>query len=479
MTRARLLQAGTALAVLAAGAGLVRGAPGGGDLFPHAVHERLFPVCESCHAGVFADEPAAAFPQPAHCRHCHDGVRADSVAWTGAAPRVSNLRFSHGQHGRALAAAGEPASCQACHARGGEPARMDVGAATAERCIACHEHSATTHMALPADCSRCHLPLDRVAELSAGRIARFPRPPWHEADDFILTHATTAAPADASCGVCHARQTCERCHANASALAAVMALPQDTRVAQLERGRPAVYPLPAGHAAADWHLAHGTAARAAVGSCANCHTRPSCTACHAGGDGRALALVAQLPPVAPGAAPGVDPARITRGVHGADVRLQHGRLAASGQLDCAQCHARAECSECHAAADSRAFHLPNFVERHAVDVFTGRGECQACHSTDTFCRACHAQAGIASGDMKAAFHDGQPMWVLSHGRAARLGLEACASCHRQSDCVQCHSAAGGWGVNPHGPGFTGRGESRSAASCRLCHLASPPRGSGS
>jgi hypothetical protein len=171
-----------------------------------------------------------------------------------------------------------------------------------------------------------------------------------------------------------------------------------------------------------------------------------------------------------GGAPGVDPARISRAVHASDIKLHHGRLAATGQLDCVQCHAREQCASCHAAADARAFHLPQFVERHAADVFAGRGECQACHSTETFCRACHARNGIAAQNMKSAFHDAQPMWILSHGQAARRGLDACASCHRQNDCVQCHSATGGWGVNPHGPGFSGRGATRSAASCRLCHM---------
>jgi hypothetical protein len=79
--------------------------------------------------------------------------------------------------------------------------------------------------------------------------------------------------------------------------------------------------------------------------------------------------------------------------------------------------------------------------------------------------------------MNSAFHSGQPMWVLSHGTAARMGMEACASCHRQSDCVRCHSASGGWGVNPHGAGFEADARAaRNSASCNWCHLTRPGGG---
>jgi predicted CXXCH cytochrome family protein len=466
-----LLRAAAVLAAVTAVTGLVRAAPRAADGFPHAVHERLFPICQSCH---LPDEPGAAFPVPADCAQCHDGVRRARVEWTGHAPRASNLSFSHARHLAAVGTEREDdaagAECRACHAEPGGTGRMAVDRADADLCIRCHEHRVNDHLAAAADCGRCHVPLGTARQIGAGRIARFPRPDWHSAPDFISTHATTAAPADASCTVCHARETCERCHANGDRLPRVTALPRDARVAALEANREPTYPVPASHAAGAWYIEHGPAARDRSGDCANCHTQPSCTRCHAGGTGNAARAVQSLPRVEEGRAPGVDPGRITRSVHAADITLQHGRLAAAGQLDCVQCHAREQCASCHAAADARAFHLPQYVERHAADVFAGRGECQSCHSTETFCRACHARAGIAAQDMKSAFHDAQPMWILSHGQAARRGLDACASCHRQNDCVQCHSAAGGWGVNPHGPGFTGRGATRSAASCRLCHL---------
>jgi hypothetical protein len=79
--------------------------------------------------------------------------------------------------------------------------------------------------------------------------------------------------------------------------------------------------------------------------------------------------------------------------------------------------------------------------------------------------------------MNAAFHTGQSTWILSHGQAARTGMESCASCHRQNDCVRCHSASGGWGVNPHREGFQANAlGARNSASCRWCHLGALPGG---
>jgi predicted CXXCH cytochrome family protein len=459
------------------GAGVQAGAARAGTPFPHQVHERLFPVCEGCHYGVASDDAAATFPAPATCVQCHDGTRADVVDWQGAVDRPSLLQFSHARHLETTARRGEDSSCQACHATGGAPVRMAVGTAEPALCLRCHDHRADDHLARTVDCSRCHVSLAAAPAVSAGRIGRFPQPDWHADADFLSTHGMKQAPADASCSVCHARETCERCHANADALPQVAALPRDARVAALETDREPTYPVPASHAAAGWELAHGAAARAGVAACANCHTQPSCTACHVGGMGTAAAAVLALPHAAAGRAQGVSPALISSVVHAADIKLEHGTLAASGQLQCAQCHTTQQCASCHAGSDSRGFHQPNFVERHAVDVFAGRGSCQSCHTTETFCRACHEQSGVGAQAMNASFHDGQPMWVLSHGQAARRGLESCASCHRQTDCVRCHTAAGGWRVSPHGPGFDGsRSAARSAASCRLCHLTSPVRG---
>jgi hypothetical protein len=258
-------------------------------------------------------------------------------------------------------------------------------------------------------------------------------------------------------------------------------LSPDSRVATLEHGRKPEYPLPESHRNAKWTTAHGKTASADGASCSNCHTQPSCTSCHLTAQGNAGKVIVTLPkPDAKtplGTMRGVADTRV-KGVHPPDFAVRHGAEAAAGTLQCTQCHSVKTCASCHTGMDSRAFHKPNFVERHAVEVFSGSGSCQSCHSTETFCRACHQQSGIAStSNMNSAFHTAQPMWILSHGQAARTGMESCASCHRQNDCVRCHSAVGGWRVNPHGPGFpAARLSQRNAASCRWCHTSNVGRG---
>jgi predicted CXXCH cytochrome family protein len=445
--------------------------------FSHAEHERLFPVCEGCHAGVVSGVAEEVYPAPADCGRCHDGVRVAAVAWEPPEPRGSTLRFYHPEHGQAAAAAGETAGCRACHAAGGAPARMNVGAARPALCLQCHAHEAESHLAGAVDCGRCHVPLARAAGLPPARIAAFPAPPSHLAADFLSGHAPLTRLDRVSCSVCHARESCERCHANADALPAVTALARDARVAALERGREAEYPVPVSHARAEWALTHGPRARAEPLACGNCHTRPTCTGCHVGGIEDAAAAAIRSLPRGSGMARAAASSRDAARLHPVDFATAHGSWAGAGTLECSGCHTQQYCSDCHAGPDPRAFHPRNFAERHAAEAFSGGGDCQSCHSTEAFCRDCHTGAGIASqGRMNAAFHTGQGLWVLSHGQAARTGMESCVSCHRQTDCVQCHSAAGGWGVNPHGPGFDAdRIAARNPALCRACHY-SDPRG---
>lgn len=432
--------------------------------FPHLAHERLFPVCEGCHAGQVTGEMDAVFPQRTDCDRCHDGTRAERVAWQPPAARATNLRFSHADHLVRTTHGREPVVCHTCHAADGEPSRMNVGLAQPERCIQCHEHAAESHLG-SLYCGRCHVPLVDADGLPVQRVARFPQPQDHAAPDFVAAHG--AAATTSSCTVCHARESCERCHANADRIDLIAGLASDPRSAALSAGRAPAYPLPASHDR-DWPITHGPEASTEAQHCSNCHTQTSCTGCHA----MSNAAIAELPVPRPGAAQGVS---VQSSVHALDIAIRHGSLAATGRLDCSGCHTRETCASCHAGSDSRAFHLPNFVERHATEVFAAGSDCQSCHTTETFCRSCHERTGVASqAGMNAAFHTAQPMWVLSHGQAARTGMEACASCHRQSDCVRCHSTAGGWGVNPHGVGFDARRlGSRNPATCRWCHLSDP------
>jgi hypothetical protein len=101
-------------------------------------------------------------------------------------------------------------------------------------------------------------------------------------------------------------------------------------------------------------------------------------------------------------------------------------------------------------------------------------ECANCHSVEAFCKACHAEVGLAATRPGPGFHDGGVAWLLGHGQPARQGLESCASCHAQRDCTQCHSQTGSFRVNPHGPGFdAARAWERSPGTCLVCHIEAP------
>ncbi len=466
------------LAVLLVGAGALMASLTGTDDFPHAAHEGLFPVCEGCHVGVVTGVEAELFPDAASCRECHDGVREDEVDWTPPGPRATNLRFFHPEHQELVEAEGESATCQSCHSPDAPqppPTRMTVAMAPPEGCLECHVHEAPDHLARTAECATCHLTLPEAEQLSVERIAGFPVPDSHQEPDFVAAHAPETDLDVVSCGVCHARNTCERCHVNADRLDEIASLERDARVATLEEGLMAEYPIPATHLDPDWDWDHGTVAFAETARCSNCHTQPSCTECHLEGGEQAAPVIASLPTPIPDGAPGVDLASWGERVHPPDFDDHHATFAATGALQCAECHSQQYCSDCHAAADSRDFHPDNFMERHALEVFAGSQNCQSCHSTEAFCRDCHESVGVASeGRRNVAFHTAQPLWILSHGQAARIGLESCASCHRQTDCLECHSTFLGRGVNPHGPGFDAQGmAARNRVTCQWCHLGDP------
>jgi hypothetical protein len=445
--------------------------------FPHEAHEGLFPVCEGCHAAVVTGVTEELFPGSADCAQCHDGIREELVEWSPRGPRPSNLIFFHPEHREAVREAGEDASCATCHvAEGPAEHRMSVSGPRAELCLACHAHEGDVHLGIrpEVDCRVCHVPLTQATRLAVERVAAFPRPDSHEDPDFLLRHAPDTPVQEFSCAVCHARETCERCHLNADRVPAIAGLAPDPRVAFLEIGKEPEYPLPADHLDPRWDWAHGPAALSDPGNCANCHTQTACLDCHLRGEGRSLARQF-LPLPTPERPRGVELPRSAERVHPVDFATQHGAWAATGAVRCSECHTERYCADCHDGPNSREFHLPNFLERHAVEVFAGRTDCQSCHSTEAFCRDCHIGAGVASsGRLDAAFHTAQPLWLITHGQAARMGLESCAACHRQTDCLACHSSVRGWGVNPHGPGFdANRVAARNRLTCQWCHLGDP------
>lgn len=508
--RTVVVTASLGLALLVAVTSVVPQARSAG--FPHARHAGLFPTCLGCHRGIPAGDAEAYYSvTPRDCVRCHDGELEPTVDWDGPTRTPSNLVFVHAEHIAAVRSAGDDElTCATCHgpAGGGRP-RMAVGRAAPETCTGCHAHSAPGHLAAGASCSTCHARLTDRPALPADRIAGFPTPPTHAADDFVLAHGDAAREAGASCAVCHARESCARCHLNAADVAPITALAPDERVARLEASKTPEWPEPADHRRRDWAFEHGQAVEAGSATCANCHAETSCRTCHGAAD---IPAIAALPEPGAGEPAGVRVARTRPPGHTAEFVTGHGGAAAANLPNCSSCHLESQCAECHGAAgrgpvepapgtgtagapsgvsrqdagllrhlapspgeDRPGYHPENFLLRHGAEAFSVQTVCSDCHSTEAFCRDCHASTGVAigaGGGAGGAFHDAQPNWLFEHGRAARQGLEACATCHQQTSCLRCHSAKAGLRINPHGPGFDpDRVSSRSTMSCGICHTA--------
>ena len=482
---AQRLSAGTPLRV----------APGD---FPHAKHVRLFPTCEGCHADVTGPTSDLLFPSPASCATCHNGTDVRRVLWTPPARPATPalLDFSHQRHFAKSDSATR--QCTTCHATPGRNQFMEVSGAASATCFGCHQHQATSHYDPANSCRTCHRPLVEARRLDLDAVRALPRPPTHLQPTFGATHAPLTPAAAATCATCHARESCARCHLNVSTLPVASGLASDARVAAVTRNLLPSWPTPDTHRRDGFVDRHGTLASAVGASCANCHARSSCTTCHTGAG--ASAVIRTLPEPSRGPR-GVQLRRAPTDARGhatttvASLRLAadttarivrphprnfidaHRSVAAAGQQTCAGCHTQRFCSDCHAGESKRAFHPANFVAGHAAPTYARDRECASCHNTEVFCRDCHRASGLqAAGRNAAVYHNAQPQWLLQHGRAARLELTSCTTCHTQATCMRCHATTG-WGVNPHGRDFDAdRLGKKAMAMCARCHITDPRRG---
>lgn len=401
--------------------------------FDHREHERLFVDCTTCHAGA-AETGKAMFPAPANCANCHDGNVVKRVDWTEPAPRAGNLRFTHEGH------------------RGGSHGRGPDGT--------------------PIDCGSCHTP---------GSAS------WMTVERSVV----------AQCFQCHGIQashydapdsTCVQCH---------VPLAQAPGLAVF---RISTWRAPASHGAADFATAHGQLAKAGDGvaaSCATCHARDFCAACHVNApevpaiqalasDPRSLALARSslkapashrsadflqahgrgltpsnatscaachaaescstchivgppggqfVPASGPGRAQGARLTRTRPASHGRDFTDAHGALANANPATCAGCHVREQCLDCHRpnAAQRTGYHPPDFIQRHPVAAYGREVSCSDCHNTGQFCQQCHAQAGLRSSGTL-----GTRGTFHDAGRTFVAGHGQAA---RQSleSCVSCHT----------------------------------------
>lgn len=426
--------------------------------FDHPKHAKLFPSCTSCHRGA-AQAGRPLWPDSASCATCHDGTIQKRIAWEVPESLRTNLRFDHLRHADKslvkLAAEGKgAATCNDCHVALGAP-WMAVQPPVVAQCLSCHG-LASTHLALPdTACVTCHLPLAQATRLTRARVAAIDTPPSHRAPEFKTASGHGAAAKVRSGGIA---ASCATCHARDFCLACHVDAPEQPTIQALgvdprATAIPARLSAPPSHDEATFLEAHGRRVQAEQRQCATCHTQESCLACHAGTPRVAAALYHRSRDRGTGAIIERRPPPS----HGSRFTEQHAGPAAARGATCVGCHVRSDCLACHrpSAASGPAYHRAGFLARHPAAAYARESGCNDCHNNGSFCVTCHAASGlVARGPLgTAGYHDANRFFLLGHGQAARQSLETCIGCHVERDCVGCHGSFGGRRFNPHGPGF--------------------------
>ena len=390
-----------ALPVLAAAlsVGVHQGAP---PAFDHGKHAKLFVACATCHAGM-ERAGAAAFPPARSCAACHDGAPLARVRWqprTGS--RITNLRFDHRRHAELRRARGDTTgACADCHAdRGAE--WMQVRAPSAPQCLACHTPGRISHLATPdSACATCHLPLARATALPRERVARFPTPPSHQAAGFLGAGAAGhGEQAKQAAGPERVAASCATCHARDFCAACHVNAPEVTSIQALQPDARSLtlrheLKAPATHAAKDFETRHGGLAGRRGATCATCHTRQSCFSCHRA---QPPASALTLYAAGTGRAEGAKTTRRAPASHTPEWGERHGPVASASMRSCTGCHTRDSCLSCHVPDPSRrgSYHPAGYLTRHPADAYSRASSCTDCHNTGEFCQSCHVQSGLSA-----------------------------------------------------------------------------------
>jgi hypothetical protein len=175
--------------------------------------------------------------------------------------------------------------------------------------------------------------------------------------------------------------------------------------------------------------------------------------------------------------------------HGPGFTNNHTQEARQAGNTCNACHDQSECVECHMGVVKPAdFHPGNYLALHVIDAKRGK-DCSACHRAESFCVGCHERSGIGTR-AASQFDDRDPSkrfhpigWSSPgpgpniHAQEARRNITQCTSCHREEDCLTCHSAQkGALNASPHPTGWRGSARCRALdrgnrRMCLRCHVA--------
>ena len=340
------------------------------------------------------------------------------------------LVFSHAKH---LA---RGAACRACHPDATTSrSAVDNLLPTELACRTCHpidraEPERVVAGAPPAQCRACHVGYTPDAPVE--RVHLEPPP-------LKFPHAA------------HANQPCESCHGDLSKV----------------------------ELATRKHLP-------TMGSCLKCHTSGSderrCGDCHLTKLGGLIQTALPHGTLVPRHT-GLGDA------HAFGFATQHRQEASQQGATCGACHDRSTCVACHQGVVKPAeFHAGNYVATHTVEARRGKPDCSACHRAQSFCVACHERSGIGTrlptgfetGDAAREFHPAgwasRAGGINRHAGEARRNITSCASCHREDDCLDCHSAEQtSLRASPHPRGWRGSARCRALdrgnrRMCLKCHV---------
>ena len=369
-------------------------------------------------------------------------VLGAGIAWAATArerslavypPQVMPLKFNHHEHIEA------GVDCTGCHLKANRSQTVNDRLLPGHpECEDCHDIKAAQQgktVDPPSACETCHVGFDSTVQKEPAKVV-FPTA------NLIFNHEVHTRTWKIDCDVCHGSF-------DGVGLATRQQLPKMATCLACHDGK------------------HASEA------CSTCHmTKPS---------GRLqLQFASGLLRPAQGNPFGHD--------HGPRFEFNHGTQAKTRPLQCMECHAQRECEACHDSLQKPLSVHPNdFITLHPIQARQEAQRCESCHRYQSFCVACHERTGVGLSADKTLkptnvrVHPPYQVWVeligpQHHGIAANRDLKSCVACHRENDCLSCHSDANTFGsrrqVNPHPPGFKEscrRMAGKNDRACLVCH----------
>ncbi|HEX5633433.1 MAG TPA: cytochrome c3 family protein, partial [Gemmatimonadales bacterium] len=351
MSRAGLVRT----AFLAAGVVLLAGAALLAEPFDHWEHRKLFLSCNVCHAG--ATGRGDIFPAAVSCATCHDGKVEEEVTWTPRqGPPPSNLRFAHDVHIREYAkekgvAADSAAACAQCHnEKGAEYFR--VKRALVGNCLDCHGVKEAHFDAPPETCAECHMPLTEAKLVPEARVATWKAPKNHEDPDFQTLHGELSGPVTVDGREFAASPSCATCHARNFCEACHLDGADVKSIAALGEDPRALALVPGEFKELKAPKSHLVAQFVRThGHDVKGSSVKSCATCHTAESCQACHLVppreVRLLPAATPTRRGAQVERERPEDHGRDFKDGHGPMAGASPQSCAGCHTLEQCVDCH------------------------------------------------------------------------------------------------------------------------------------